>query len=113
MQLRLKNDVFGLTERNHLHPNNDFHRNLDYHSAFGKDLKTLRSWLQGEVDHSEFWTGLYGTDMGNSPPLGALSKSQVDAYEKIIHEVDSGKILTKKGISKPPKERSFLQERRS
>jgi hypothetical protein len=74
-------------------PENATHNHIGVKATFGNDLRKIRNYLVDCANHQE--VGLLTTDdLYNAPPLSKIGRHQFAEFEKVIDELDAGKITS-------------------
>lgn len=68
------------------------HMHVGKNSALENDLMLFRNSLVSYANHPEVGGYFFSQDVYNAPVLSLATKAQREAFEKVINEVDAGKI---------------------
>lgn len=70
------------------------HFNIGIRSAFNDSAKEFMKFFVDYANHADLALGSLGYDINNAPPLSVLGLDQRQALQKIVNDVNSGKVKT-------------------
>lgn len=84
--------VFNLADSIGLKPHERIgggHINIDMKTAFGDNPLLFRNFIVDHANYPELSWGVFGSHLGNSPPIASLGHDQVEAFLDVVYEFDT------------------------